>query len=105
MSAIHLTKSSFEEQVLSSGTALIDFWAGWCGPCKMVSPVIDELADEFDGELLVGKIDVDSEMDIAQSFGIMSIPTVIIFKDGREQERLVGVMPKNAYIDAIKKNI
>ncbi len=105
MSAIHLTKAAFEQEVLRAGVALVDFWAGWCGPCKMVAPVIDELADELDGKALVGKIDVDAEMDVAQSFGIMSIPTILIFKDGKEAERLVGVMPQAAYLDAVNKHL
>ena len=96
MSATHLTVSSFDEAI-RSGATLVDFWAGWCGPCKMLAPVIEELAGEYSGKVTVGKVDVDVEGPLAMRYNVMSIPTVILFKDGAEVKRFVGVQPKAAY--------
>lgn len=102
MAAVHLTKSDFEEKI-KSGVAMVDFWAEWCGPCKMAGPVIDELADENKGKLLVAKLDVDAEPEIAGKFGVMSIPTVILFKDGAEIGRQVGFAGKAGYMQLLSK--
>ena len=82
---------------------MVDFWAEWCGPCKMAAPVIDGLADEYAGKVTVAKLDVDAEPEIAQKFGVMSIPTVILFKDGGELSRQVGFAGKQGYLDLLKK--
>jgi len=99
MSLIHLTSEDFDEKI-SAGKVLVDFWADWCGPCKMVAPVIEELAAEFEGKVTVAKLDVDSEGPIATRYDVRGIPTVILFKDGIEVQRFVGVQPKQTYAAA-----
>lgn len=94
MSVVTITKGNFEEEVLNSeGTVLIDFWAAWCAPCKMLSPVIDEVAEEVSG-IKVGKVNIDEERELAMQFNVMSIPTLLVFKAGKETDRSVGVIPK-----------
>lgn len=83
----------------SNQTVLVDFWATWCGPCKMLAPVIEDLAARYDGKITVAKVDVDAESDLAMRFGIMSIPTVILFQNGEEVERKVGLLPKESYVE------
>ena len=91
MSALHFTTADFEEKVLKSDKpVVVDFFATWCGPCMMASPIIDKLADEMKDTIIIGKVDVDEESDIAQKYGVMSIPTMIVFKEGKEVERKVG---------------
>ena len=97
MSILHLTADSFDGAI-ASGTVLVDFWAGWCMPCTMLAPVIEELAAEHEGRVTVGKVDIDVEQSLAVRFGVMSIPTVIVFKDGAEAARLIGVQPKDEYL-------
>lgn len=90
-----LTDSNFEEQVLKSDVpVLVDFWAPWCGPCKAVAPILDELAGEADGRYRVGKVNVDDNHKVPSQYSINSIPTMILFKDGKAQNRLVGAAPK-----------
>ena len=96
MGAIHLTKDSFNEAI-SKGRVLVDFWAGWCMPCKMVAPVIEELAVKYEGSATVAKVDVDRETVLAGRFDIVSIPTVIVFQDGQEMKRLIGVQSREKY--------
>ena len=84
-----LTKSDFDSTV-EKGVTLVDFWATWCGPCKMLAPTIEELAKDYDGKIAVGKVDVDENEELARRYDIYSIPTLIIFKDGKEMERIVG---------------
>ena len=96
MSVLHLTSGSFDE-VISSGRTLVDFWAGWCTPCRMIAPVIDELAREHEGKVKVAKVDIDSEAALAARFGVTSIPTVVLFGEGREIKRLVGAYDKDEY--------
>ena len=95
MSAVHITKDNFNTEVLQSDrTVLLDFWASWCGPCRMVSPIVDEIADER-SDILVCKINVDEQRELAAQFGVMSIPTLVVIKNGQEVQRSVGARPKN----------
>ena len=94
--AISLTTAAFADKIESSkGVALIDFWAAWCGPCKMIAPLIDELANDYAGKAKVCKLNVDDCGRIAQMYGVMSIPTLIVFKGGKETNRIVGFRPKS----------
>ena len=103
-----LTVSSedFDEKVLGAEVpVLVDFWAAWCGPCKMVAPVLDELAEEMDGKLRVAKLNVDENHDIAEQFQVSSIPTFILFKQGEAADRMLGAMPKGAFEQFIERHI
>jgi thioredoxin 1 len=91
--AMELTSSNFRSTV-ASGVTLVDFWAEWCGPCRMMGPVLDKLAGQYAGKVTIGKINVDNESDLAQEFGVSSIPSLIIMKDGAEAKRYVGVTPE-----------
>lgn len=104
MSHIVLNDKNFDETI-AHGVTLVDFWATWCGPCKMLAPTIDELAKDFEGRAKVGKVDVDDCPNLAQRYGIMSIPTVYIFKDGEIQSRLVGYRLKAEFVEALNKVI
>ena len=95
MSVQTITKENFDEAVLQSDKpVLVDFWAEWCGPCRMVSPIVDEIADERD-DIAVGKVNVDEQGELAARFGVMSIPTLLVFKDGELVRTAVGVQPKD----------
>ena len=101
MAAIELTTENFEQEVLQADKpVLVDFWASWCGPCKMLSPVIDEIAGERD-DIKVGKVNVDEQPELAQKYGVMSIPTVLVIKGGAEVNKSVGAVPKKALLDLI----
>lgn len=103
MAEVKITKSNFEQEVLGSNIpVLVDFWATWCGPCRMLSPVIEEIAEENDGVVKVGKVNVDEEPELAAEFGIASIPTVLLFKNGKVVNSSVGFRPK-AQIEAMFK--
>ena len=104
MALIHLTEEAFDKAT-ASGLSMVDFWASWCGPCKMLSPVIDSLAQQFEGKVMVGKVNVDEEPELARQFGVMSIPTVVFLKNGKEVDRKVGVMPPETFIAAINANL
>jgi len=100
MTLKQLSETDFDSSI-SAGTTLVDFWASWCGPCKMVAPVIEELAADYEGRAAVAKLNTDENQEIAVKYGISAIPTVILFKDGAEISRLVGVQPKASYEAAI----
>ncbi len=103
MAEITITKANFEQEVLDSAVpVLVDFWATWCGPCMMLAPTIEEIAKENQGAIKVGKINVDEEPELASMFGIMSIPTVMAFKQGEVVGTAVGVRPKQALLDLLK---
>tara|TARA_Y100000590_G_scaffold59054_2_gene62563 strand:- start:7 stop:336 length:330 start_codon:yes stop_codon:yes gene_type:complete len=99
---IAVSENDFDKEVLESGTpVLVDFWADWCGPCKMIAPSIDELASELDGQIKFAKVDVDENPGIAMKYGIRGIPTLLVFKDGAPVDQMVGAQPKSA----IKKRL
>lgn len=106
MAVLHFTDKSFNEDVLKSELpVLVDFFADWCGPCRMVAPVVEELEKNYAGKLAVGKVDVDANPKVAGDYGVMSIPTVILFVKGREVARQVGFGGKDAYVQMIEKAI
>ncbi len=103
MSVLKLTGENFENEVIKSDKAVIvDFYATWCGPCKMMSPIIDAVSEELGDNVRVGKVDTDENLELAQSYGIMSIPTIIIFKNGEVSKTFIGVTDKNEIIEALK---
>lgn len=94
--ALQITDSNFEELVLKSDKpVVVDFWAEWCGPCRMVGPIIEEMSGEYNGQAIIGKVDVDSNPNISMQFGIRNIPTILFFKDGKVVDKQVGAAPKN----------
>ena len=103
MSVITITSKNFEEEVLKSEVpVLLDFWATWCGPCKMVSPIVDEVANEVEGKAKVGKVNVDEEQELASAFQIMSIPTLVVIQNGKLVKQAVGVRSKAEILDMLK---
>ena len=96
MSILHLTADNYDEAI-GSGRVLVDFWAGWCNPCRMVAPIMEELAAEYESSVTIAKVDVDSEKALAARYNISSIPTVILFNDGVEVQRFIGVQQKKTY--------
>jgi thioredoxin 1 len=101
--ALELTDSNFEELVLKSDKpVLVDFWAEWCGPCRMVAPIVSEIATEYEGKAVVGKLDVDSNPEVAQRFGIRNIPTILFFKNGEIADKQVGAVPKSVLTTKIE---
>ena len=97
---IELTNADFEA-TLQEGVSLVDFWAPWCGPCRMIAPVIEELANDYDGKAKICKVNTDEEQDIAVKYGIRSIPTILFFKDGQVVEQMVGAASKQAFADKL----
>jgi thioredoxin 1 len=103
---ITATEANFKSEVLdSSQPVLVDFWAEWCGPCKMIAPAIEELAADFDGKAKVAKVNVDEHPSLAQQYGVRSIPTLLFFRDGKVAEQLVGAAPKEALADKLNSMI
>ena len=100
MAEITITMENFEEEVIKSDKpVLIDFWATWCGPCKMIAPTVEEIAEEYEGKIKVGKVNVDEEPDLTQSFGISSIPTLVLMKDGKPANMMVGLRTKEQIVE------
>ncbi|MBQ1173048.1 MAG: thioredoxin [Lachnospiraceae bacterium] len=95
MAELKITRENFENEVMKSNIpVLIDFWAPWCGPCRMMGPIIEQLAEEYEGKAKVGKVNVDEEGELSQAFGVMSIPTIVLVKDGKVVKQAVGARPK-----------
>jgi thioredoxin 1 len=104
MAELTFTDATFQQQVLQSATpVVVDFWAPWCGPCRMVSPIIEELAKDFDGKVVVGKMNVDENPQVAGQYGVMSIPTVMVFKGGQPVKSMVGAQGKETYKQSINE--
>ncbi|MBO8170461.1 MAG: thioredoxin [Bacillaceae bacterium] len=104
MAIEHVTDQNFQDQV-SNGTVLVDFWAPWCGPCKMIAPVLEELDQEIGDKLKIVKLNVDENPESAGRYGVMSIPTLIVFKDGQPVDKIVGFQPKEALLGTLNKHI
>jgi thioredoxin 1 len=106
MSLIEITDTNFATEVEQSDVpVLIDFWAVWCGPCKMVAPIVEELANKYDGKVKIGKLDVDNNQQTAMKFGIRSIPTLLIFKDGKVVDTIIGAVPKGQIEEKLKTQL
>ena len=103
---VEVTDGNFQETVLDSEQpVLVDFWAEWCGPCKMIAPVLEEIAEEMDGQLTIGKMDVDANMNTAMAYGVSSIPTLLLFKDGEAVERMIGMRQKPQLIGELQAHL
>jgi len=106
MKPIEVTDSNFQQEVLKSDTpVLVDFWAVWCGPCRMIAPVVEEIATEFSGKLKVGKMDVDTNPETAMQFGIRNIPTLLVFKNGKVVDHIVGALPKRNLLEKLMPHL
>ena len=105
MSVIHFNETGFDKALTAGGLMMVDFWASWCGPCKMLSPTIDQIGDQYEGKAVIGKVNVDEEQDLAMRYGVMSIPTVVFFKDGKEIDRKVGVQPISTFTSTLDANL
>jgi thioredoxin 1 len=106
MKPLEITDDNFEQEVLqATQPVLVDFWAEWCGPCKMIAPIVEELAGEYNRTLKVGKVDVDSNPQVSTKFGIRSIPTLLIFKGGKVVEQVIGAVPKRILSEKLSKHL
>ena len=101
----HFDAELFDSALKEGKLMMVDFWAEWCGPCRMLAPMVDKLAEQYEGKVTVGKVNVDEEQELAIRYGVMSIPTVIFFKDGKEIDRKVGVMPPAAFTQVLEQNV
>lgn len=104
MAVIHFSQAEFDKAVPAAPIAMVDFWAQWCGPCRMLAPTVEKLGEDYEGKALIGKVDVDEEPELARRYGVMSIPTVIFFRDGAEFDRKVGLMDEEVYTQALNDN-
>lgn len=103
---VHVTDHNFDEQVIKGkGLILVDFWAEWCGPCRMVGPILDELAAEYEGQVTIAKLNVDENRQSSARFGIRSIPTILFFKDGAQVEQIIGALPKSAIKAKVQQHL
>jgi len=98
---VSLTDATFDEAI-AEGVALVDFWAPWCGPCRMIAPIVEELAEEYDGKATIAKVNTDEEQMTAVKYGIRSIPTLIIFKDGKPVDQIIGAVPKQVFTSKLE---
>ena len=106
MALVHLTENNFNDEVLKASLpVLVDFWAEWCGPCRMIAPIVDEIAKEHEGKLKVGKLNVDDAQEIAVKYNVMSIPTLMFFKQGKPVDMVVGALGKEQLVNRVKKNL
>ncbi len=105
VNAIEITDANFDEVTATDKPVLVDFWAEWCGPCKMIGPIVDELANEYDGKAVIGKINVDSNPNISAKFGVRSIPTLLLLKDGEIVDKHVGASPKSVLEEKINNQL
>ncbi len=103
--AIEITDANFDEIANSGKTILVDFWAEWCGPCKMIGPMVDELAGEYDGKAVVGKLNVDTNPNTAMKFGVRSIPTLLVIKDGQVVDKQIGAVPKSVLAGKLSAHV
>ena len=103
--AVEITDSNFNEIVTKNDVVLVDFWAEWCGPCRMIAPIIEESANEYDGKAVIGKLDVDNNQESSIKFGVRSIPTLLVFKNGEMVDRHVGAVPKETLSSSINSNL
>lgn len=99
--ALQITDANFEELVNTGKPMVVDFWAEWCGPCRVVSPIIDELATEYEGKVIIGKVNTETDTEVVGLYGIRSIPTILFFKDGKMVDKIVGAVPKDTIISKI----
>ena len=103
--AIEITDANFEEIIGSDKPVLVDFWAEWCGPCKMIGPVVEELASEYEGKAVIGKVDVDNNPNVSARFGIRSIPTLLVFKGGEVVDKQIGAVPKSILVQKLDAQV
>ena len=105
MAIKHFKTAEFDAAVAAAPLAMVDFWADWCGPCKMLSPVVESIGSQYEGKVQVGKVNVDEEPELARRFGVMNIPTVVFLKNGQEIDRKVGVMPPQVFTGVLDANL